>query len=61
MAELCETQLPKPKVSVCDPEINFGQIKKLYFTNPGYPLTDVEDLEEWTGRGQEGCLMTLTM
>jgi hypothetical protein len=49
-AETCETQLPKPKFSLCDPEVNFGQIQKLYLTNPGYPLTDVEDLEEWTDR-----------
>jgi len=50
MAELCESQLPKPSVSVCSPVINFSQLKKLYITNPGYPLDDVEDLGEWTDR-----------
>jgi hypothetical protein len=50
MSDLCTAQLPKPKADVCDPQVNFGQFRKLYLAKPGNPFEDIEDLQEWADR-----------
>ena len=42
--------LPAVTADFCSPDINFGEIDKIYFTNDGAPLTDWNDLAEWNTR-----------
>jgi len=46
----CTSTLPAASFDVCAPETHFGQIKKLYIANDGYPLTDWTDASEWATR-----------
>ncbi|MCA9497132.1 MAG: hypothetical protein KC589_09375 [Nanoarchaeota archaeon] len=46
----CSDDLPIVSFDECNPEINGGQVSKLYITNVGYPLTDVTDAVEWGTR-----------
>ena len=41
---------PKVKFDYCAPDINYGQIDRIFLGNEGYPFDDVEDLVEWTDR-----------
>lgn len=42
--------LPAVKADFCAPDLNFGQIDKIYLGNEGQPLTDWTDLTEWNNR-----------
>jgi len=46
----CASELPELDMDVCSPEIDFGEITKIYFTNVGNPLVDVTSLPEWLSR-----------
>lgn len=46
----CDSVLPAVEFDECQPEVNDGQIYKLYVTNIGNPFTDITDLSEWTPR-----------
>lgn len=46
----CASALPEVQFSICAPVTNFGQVAKMYIGNDGYPLTDENDLAEWTTR-----------
>lgn len=46
----CNATPPKPYFNFCDPDINEGQIDRIYFANPDYPLTDWTDQAEWLTR-----------
>ena len=47
----CTTvDIPAVVADFCAPNINFGEIDKIYFTNDGAPLTDWNDLAEWNTR-----------
>lgn len=46
----CEDNLPETEFDECNPEINEGQIAKVYITNRDNPLTDWTDPAEWNLR-----------
>lgn len=46
----CNSNLPGFDFSNCDPEINNGEIAKIYFTTPGNPLSDWANELEWDSR-----------
>lgn len=46
----CESNLPGWIFSDCDPEINNGEIAKIYFTTPNNPLSDWSNVLEWDSR-----------
>lgn len=46
----CSTNLPEVEFSDCSPEINSGQILKLYVTNDGNPLSDWTSGAAWALR-----------
>ena len=46
----CDSVLPAVAFDECQPEVNDGQIYKLYITNIGNPFIDVTDLIEWNAR-----------
>jgi len=46
----CDSVLPLASVDLCSPEIHFGEIQRIYFTNPGNPLVNVESAPEWIDR-----------
>jgi len=50
MALPCVTILPAVSADFCAPNVNFGQISKLYFTRVGDGLTLVTNPAEWTTR-----------
>ena len=43
-------KLPAVTADFCAPNINFGQISKIYLGNPGSPMADWADAAEWTTR-----------
>ena len=42
--------LPAVKADFCAPDLNFGQIDKIYLGNEGNPFIDWTDLVEWNAR-----------
>lgn len=46
----CSTELPPVVFSLCSPEINYGQIARMFLCNPGYPLNNENDPVEWQAR-----------
>lgn len=46
----CENDLPIVEFDECNPEINGGQISKIYITNIGFPLVDWTNVLEWNLR-----------
>jgi hypothetical protein len=42
--------LPTLKFDDCAPEVNGGEIQRLYLGIVGHPFTDIEDPEEWADR-----------
>ena len=42
--------LPEIKADFCSPNLNFGEIDKIYLGNNGNPFTDWSDLNEWNTR-----------
>lgn len=42
--------LPGTFFDPCNPEVNESQIKAIYITKPGFPLTNASDETEWNGR-----------
>ena len=46
----CADELPEVLFDICNPEVHFGQIAKVYMTNIGNPLTDENDAAEWATR-----------
>ena len=49
--QICnETQLPTVVADFCSPNLNFGQIKKIYLGYASNPLADWNDLAEWNTR-----------
>jgi len=46
----CDSVLPFASVDLCSPEIHFGEIQRIFFTNPGQPLINVADRLEWLAR-----------
>jgi hypothetical protein len=46
----CDLVMPTPKFNICSPEGKFGQVAEIYRTNPGYPLNDENNPNEWLGR-----------
>jgi len=46
----CDSVLPLAEVDICSPVVHFGEIQRLYFTNVGNPLVNVEDASEWLSR-----------
>jgi hypothetical protein len=50
----CDATLPVVSFDECQPEVNDGQIYKLYVTNIGNTFTDVTSLPEWTARLDNG-------
>lgn len=49
-ASSCTQVLPEVDFSLCNPEVNYGEIDALFITNPGNPLTDETDPAEWATR-----------
>lgn len=50
MAIPCNTVLPAVSADFCAPNVNFGQIEKIYFTRVGDDFTLVTDPAEWATR-----------
>lgn len=50
MPDCTTVDLPVVTADFCAPDINFGEVDKIYFTNDGSPLTDWADLAEWNTR-----------
>ncbi len=46
----CTTPLPIVSFDDCNPEIQSGEVSKIYLANADQPFTDVEDIAEWTER-----------
>lgn len=46
----CSSAMAAMAFEECNPETNGAQISKIYITNLGNPLTDVDDVVEWQGR-----------
>lgn len=46
----CGDNLSEVLFDECAPEINEGQVAKIYLTNKGNPLTDWTDAAEWSSR-----------
>lgn len=46
----CTTALPALTVSYCTPTVNYGQIRRIFFTRLGDDMTDWTDDEEWGTR-----------
>lgn len=42
--------LPDAEANFCAPDVNFGQIDRVFVGLAGNPLTDFEDLTEWNDR-----------
>ena len=42
--------LPPVKADICAPDLNFGEVDKIYLGNQGNPFLDWTDLAEWTAR-----------
>lgn len=49
----CGTELLPVSFDVCNPELKYGEIRKVYIANDGYPLTNWTDADEWAGRVSE--------
>ena len=49
-ATTCDQPLPATEWSLCNPEVNFGEIDAIFTTNIGNPLTNENDPSEWAGR-----------
>lgn len=49
-AESCTQNLPEVSFSLCNPEVNYGEIDAVFITNPGNPLTNENDPSEWATR-----------
>lgn len=51
MPEICTpVALPAVKADFCAPNLNFGEIDRVYLGNPGNPFTDWSLLAEWDAR-----------
>ena len=46
----CDQNLPEVDFSLCNPEVNYGEIDAVFITNPGNPLTNENDPAEWATR-----------
>lgn len=46
----CEDYLPPFDMSLCDPNVDFGQIDRIYITGNGHGLSDWTDASEWATR-----------
>ena len=46
----CEDYLPPFLFSECDPDVDFGQIDRIYLTGNGHGLSDWTDPAEWATR-----------
>lgn len=46
----CDQALPETSWSLCNPEVNFGEIDAIFVTNVGNPLTNENDPSEWATR-----------
>ncbi len=46
----CDEELPEVEFSICDPEVHFGEIDRIFVTNVGNPLTDETSAVEWAAR-----------
>lgn len=46
----CNNYLPPFDMSVCDPNVDFGQIDRIYITGQGAGLSDWTDAAEWATR-----------
>jgi hypothetical protein len=46
----CEQPLPETSWSLCNPEVNYGEIDAIFVTNIGNPLTNENDPSEWANR-----------
>lgn len=46
----CDQPLPETEWSLCNPEVNFGEIDAIMVTNIGNPLTDETSAAEWATR-----------
>lgn len=46
----CDQPLPETSWSLCNPEVNFGEIDAIMVTNIGNPLTDETSAAEWATR-----------
>lgn len=52
--------LPVVKADFCAPNINFGEVDKIYLGNQGNPFTDWTQLAEWTTRIDNDDAATVT-
>ena len=51
MPEVCVTvELPVVEADFCGPDIDFGEVDRIYIGNPGNPFTDWTSLTEWNAR-----------
>ena len=46
----CENYLPPVDFSLCDPNVDFGEIERIYVTGQGNGLSDWTDATEWAAR-----------
>lgn len=46
----CTAPLPETEWSLCNPQVNYGEIDAFLVTNIGNPLTDETSAIEWAGR-----------
>ena len=46
----CTSSAPAPNFDDCNPQIEFGEISRIFITNKDYPFTNIEDVAEWTAR-----------
>jgi len=46
----CTNYLPQVDFSYCDPEVEFGEIERIYITGLGHGLSDWTDAAEWATR-----------
>ena len=51
MPVICNpNDLPAVEADFCNPDINFGQIDRIFFNNEGNPMLDWTDVMEWNTR-----------
>lgn len=50
MENCTPVNLPAVKADFCAPNLNFGEVSKVYLGNAGNPFTDWTDLAEWNTR-----------
>ena len=46
----CDVELPELKMEECNPDVDFSEVNKIYFTNVDFPLTNWHEVTEWNGR-----------